>query len=127
MRGESRMPVVLSQHFSAADRVYLDVEGSLYHYPRVYHARLSKPYNRFVYYRPLGGSARRPDSRHYFGHGVLGVPYADTHRADHYFVDVIQYQPFPKLVPLTDAQGTYYETARLACLRCNQRSARFQR
>ena len=52
------MPVILSQHFSPADRIYADAEGSLYHYPRQYFTRI-KPYDTFVYYRPLGESAHR--------------------------------------------------------------------
>jgi len=52
------MPVVLMQHFSPGDRVYLDVETSLYHYPRQYFSRVL-PYDQFVYYRPLGKSRRR--------------------------------------------------------------------
>lgn len=107
-----RMPVVLSQHFSPADRVYLDVEGALYHYPRQYFARV-RPFERFVYYRPLGKSAHRADSRHYFGYGMLGDVTPDPSRQDHRFVDVAKYEPFKLLVPLRDAQGNYYETGTL--------------
>ena len=103
------MPVVLMQHFSPGDRVYLDVETSLYHYPRQYFSRVL-PYDQFVYYRPLGKSRRRGDSQHYFGHGTLGMPYTDLDRDDHRFVDILQYQAFPNLVPLRDAHGNYYET-----------------
>lgn len=70
------MPVILTQHFSANDRPYEDAEMSLYHYPRVYFSRVAA-YDRFVYYRPLGKSERRPDSMRYFGYGVLGVPFDD--------------------------------------------------
>ena len=103
------MPVILSQHFLPAERVYEDAEGSLYHYPRQYFTRI-QPFDRFVYYRPLGESTRRLDSKTYFGHGVLGVPFADPYRQDHRFVPIIQYEPFSNLVGLKDAQGRYFET-----------------
>jgi hypothetical protein len=103
------VPLVLSQHFLSSDRAYRDVEGALYHYPRQYFGRV-KPFVSFVYYRPGGGSVRRVDARHYFGHGVLGVPYPDPNDAGLRFVDVIQYEPFPELVPLRDPMANYYET-----------------
>ncbi|TAM75239.1 hypothetical protein EPN44_09280 [bacterium] len=103
------MPVILSQHFLPGDRVYLDVEGSLYHYPRQYFSRIL-PYDRFIYYRPLGRSRQRADSRRYFGHGTLGVPYPDPYRDDHRYVGIVQYEAFPIPVPLRDLQGLYYET-----------------
>ena len=103
------MPVVLSQHFLPSDRVYADAEGSLYHYPRVYYSRI-KAYDYFVYYRPLGESAPRRDSKAYFGYGLLGEPFADVDRADHRFVQLLKYEPFPNLVPLKDPLGNYYET-----------------
>ncbi len=103
------MPVVLSQHFSPADRVYADAEGSLYHYPRQYFARI-KPYDSFVYYRPLGESKERLDSKTYFGYGILGMPFPDVDRTDHRFVPIIKYNRFPHLVPLKDPLGNYYET-----------------
>lgn len=103
------MPLVLSQHFLSADRPYQDVEGALYHYPRQYFGRV-KPFASFVYYRPGGGSVRRADERSYFGHGVLGVPYADPNDDRLRFADVIQYEPFPEVVRLRDPLGNYYET-----------------
>jgi hypothetical protein len=105
------MPVILSQHFSPADRTYEDAEFALYHYPRVYFSRI-RPYDRFIYYRPLGKTQQRADSKHYFGHGVLGQWFEDPHRSDHRFVPIIQGQGqyFPNPVPLTDARGLYYET-----------------
>ena len=100
---------MLSQHFSPADRVYADAEGSLYHYPRQYFTRI-KPYDSFVYYRPLGESKARPDSKTYFGYGVLGVPFSDVDRPDHRFVPIVKYDRFPHLVPLKDPLGIHYET-----------------
>ena len=103
------MPVVLSQIFAPSDRVYKDAEWSLYHYPRQYFSRIT-PYDRFVYYRPHGRRAPRPDSLHYFGHGVLGVPFDDVDDPTHRFVPLVKCEPFANLVPLRDASGRYYET-----------------
>lgn len=103
------MPVILTQHYSSDDRIYDDVEYALYHYPRQYFSRIN-PYDRFIYYRPLGKSARRADSKRYFGHGVLGQWSPDPLRVDHRYVALKQAEPFPKLVPMYSANGEYYET-----------------
>lgn len=103
------MPIVLSQIFSPADRVYKDAEGSLYHYPRQYFSRIL-PYDRFIYYRPHGKRTKRLDSSHYFGHGVLGVPFEDMDDPNHRFVPIDKWEPFRRLVPLRDQFGRYYET-----------------
>ena len=103
------MPVILSQHFLSSDREYEDVEYSLYHFPNVYFGRV-KPYDRFIYYRPLGESKRRSDSLHYFGHGILGQPFEDPLKANHRFVPIVKGEPFKAIVPLRDPDGLYYET-----------------
>jgi hypothetical protein len=103
------MPVILSQIFAPVDRVYKDAEWSLYHYPRQYFARIT-PYDRFIYYRPHGKRASRPDSSHYFGHGILGVPFPDLDDESHRFVPLIKCERFPTLVPLRDPFGRYFET-----------------
>ena len=103
------MPIVLTQHFSPSDRIYEDAEYSLYHYPRQYFTRI-EPYDRFIYYRPLGKSASRRDSQMYFGYGIVGTPYPDPRRADHRYVDLISAAPFPRLVPMRDLAGHFYET-----------------
>lgn len=102
------MPVILSQLFSPADRVYEDAEFSIYHYPRVYFSRI-RSYDSFIYYRPLGRSRRRIDSMCYFGHGVLGSWYEDFRHPNHRFVDLLG-SPFPRLVPLRNTRGMFYET-----------------
>jgi hypothetical protein len=108
------MPVILTQLFSPQDRPYEDAEYSLYHYPRVYFTRV-EPYDRFIYYRPLGKSRRRADSRRYFGHGVIGQPFPDPHRADHRFAPLIRAKAFPRLVDIRDLSEDYFETeSRLA-------------
>jgi hypothetical protein len=103
------VPVILTQHFSPGDRVYEDAEYSLYHYPKIYFTRV-RPFDRFIYYRPLGKSASRPDSKHYFGHGMLGEFFEDPIRSDHRFVKIIKGQAFPVLVPLMDKWSRYFET-----------------
>ncbi len=81
------MPVVLSQHFLSSDRRYQDAEFSLYHYPKVYFSRV-QAYDRFIYYRPLGESRPRHDSRQYFGFGRLGhlmvTPSSTSSRPQHF-------------------------------------------
>ncbi len=103
------MPVILSQLFSPADRIYEDAEFSLYHYPNQYFSRVRR-YDPFIYYRPLGESQRRPDSRTYFGHGVLGEWYEDHRRPGHRFVNILRGQRFPRLVPLRNEREKYFET-----------------
>lgn len=103
------MPIILSQIFSPADRVYKDAEGSLYHYPRQYFSRIL-PYDRFIYYRPHGKRTKREDSSHYFGHGVLGAPFEDLDDPSHRFVPIEKWEPFRRLVPLRDPFDRYYET-----------------
>ena len=107
------MPIILAQHYfqsdSATDRPYADVESVLYHYPRQYFTRVA-PFEAFIYYRPLGRASIRPDSRHYFGHGVIGEPWPDPRNDNLRFAPIIQYQRFQSLVPLRDPRGNYYET-----------------
>ncbi len=103
------MPVILTQHYLPSDRIYEDVEYALYHYPRQYFTRIV-PYDRFIYYRPLGESRPRPDSKTYFGHGVLGRWWPDSKRENHRFVALIQTEPFSHLVPLYDPAGRFYES-----------------
>ena len=103
------MPVILSQHFLAKDRPYEDIEYGLYHYPRIYFGRI-KPYDNFIYYRPLGESERRSDSLNYFGYGILGQLWPDPTRSDHRYVAILKGEPFERLVPLKDPSGLYYET-----------------
>lgn len=103
------MPVVLSQIFEGEHRVYNDAEGSLYHYPRQYFSRI-KPYDSFIYYRPQGKRVPRADSAHYFGHGVLGVPFDDLDDDARRYVYLLKYERFPILVPLRDPHNRYYET-----------------
>jgi hypothetical protein len=103
------MPVILMQHFLPSDRAYQDAEFSLYHYPRIYFGRV-QPFDRFIYYRPLGKSVRRSDSMHYFGYGRLGQWFADPVRSDHRFAPIISGDRFKRLVPIAEVDGTFYET-----------------
>jgi len=105
------MPIVLSQRTWHENPKYLDREGVIYHYPPQYRTRLNA-YDRFIYYRPADGAA--PEERStYFGHGVLGVPFEDPHRARYWYVPIAWYEPFRDLVPLADGAGAFYETEEL--------------
>jgi hypothetical protein len=103
------VPVVLSQLYSPGERVYEDVEYSLYHYPAVYFKRV-QAYDTFIYYRPRGKRAARLDANCYFGHGVLGKPFDDPRDRRARFVPLIKAEPFKALVPIKDFSGGYYET-----------------
>lgn len=103
------MPVILTQHYAPSDRIYEDAEFSLYHYPRVYFSRV-RPYDRYIYYRPLGKSRVRGDSKMYFGHGILGDWFDDPNRPNHRFVNLISGELFSRPVPIQDLAGRYYET-----------------
>jgi hypothetical protein len=104
------MPVILSQRFIGEEirPRYNDVEGVIYHYPRVYFKRIL-PDDRFIYYRPAKGSTAT-DAGTYFGHGRLGVPYADIVDPDLRYVDIKGFQRFPQPVALRDAVGSWMET-----------------
>lgn len=104
------MPVILSQRFIGEERSprYRDVEGVIYHYPRVYFSRVL-PDDRFIYYRPLKGSTAS-DAGTYFGHGRLGIPYADVADSNLRYVDIKGFQRFPLRVGLRTESGTWLET-----------------
>ena len=80
------------------------------------------PYDRFIYYRPHGKRAPRPDSSHYFGHGVLGVPFDDLDDSTHRFVPLIRCEPFANLVSLRDPSAGITKRSRSAPYRGNRRS-----
>ncbi len=103
------MPIILQQHAWRRESRYSDIEGVLYHYPRLYFTRVL-PFTPFIYYRPRGKTALRPDSLHYFGHGIVGEPWDDPYDVELRFAPVIQYEPFRAIVPLRDPLGNYYET-----------------
>ena len=104
------MPVILSQRFIGEEKnpKYRDVERVIYHYPRVYFSRVL-PGDRFIYYRPIKGSTAA-DAGTYFGHGRLGVPFADIADPNLRFVDIRGYQQFPKPVGLRDSANSWIET-----------------
>jgi hypothetical protein len=108
------MPVILSQRFIGDEgrSKYLDVEGVIYHYPQVYFKRVL-PDDRFIYYRPATGTTT-PDAGMYFGHGRLGMPYADPRDGALRFVDIKAYQRFPTPVGLKQPDGTWIETATIS-------------
>ncbi len=90
------------------DPGYLDVEGVIYHYPQRYFAFIDG-YERFVYYRPVKGAASGEASC-YIGYGTLGQPFRDADDANHRFVPIPQYRPFPKPVQYVDPTGTFLES-----------------
>jgi hypothetical protein len=104
------MPVVLSQRFigETATPKYHDVEGVIYHYPRVYFKRVQAD-DRFIYYRPSKGTTTS-DAGTYFGHGRLGIPFADMFDNNLRFVDVKGFLRFPRLVPARGPNGVWIET-----------------
>ncbi len=87
---------------------YRDVEGVIYHYPRVYFNRVL-PDDRFVYYRPAKGSTAA-DAGTYFGHGRLGVPYADIVDSNLRYVDIKGFRRFSQPVALRTGTGDWIET-----------------
>lgn len=108
------MPIILSQRYIGAEGTpkYKDVEGVIYHYPAIYFKRLL-PNDRFIYYRPAKGS-NAPDAGTYFGHGRLGVPYADMLDASLRFVDIKGFQRFPRPVLVRSLDGSWTETGTAA-------------
>ena len=104
------VPVILSQRFigDESSPKYKDVEGVIYHYPRVYFKRVV-PDDRFVYYRPAKGSSAH-DAGTYFGHGRLGLPYPDMLDNNLRFVDIKAFSYFPNSVPLRGVAGIWMET-----------------
>ena len=104
------MPVILSQRYIGEDKSpkYRDVEGVIYHYPRVYFSRVL-PDDRFIYYRPIKGSTAT-DAGTYFGHGRLGIPYADVADANLRYVDIKGFQRFPRPVGLRGLADVWIET-----------------
>ena len=104
------MPVVLSQRYIGDPEPpkYRDVEGVIYHYPRIYFKRIL-PDDRFVYYRPEKGSTA-PNAGTYFGHGRLGVPYPDMLDAERRFVDVCGFAYFPRPVRRGGVGDVWTET-----------------
>jgi hypothetical protein len=103
------MPIGLSQLYSPADRTYEDAEFALYDYPKIYFSRIETN-DRFIYYRPRGRGAQRADAMHYFGHGTIGRIIADPLRSDHRFADLDRTARFPRLVPIRDFAGLFFET-----------------
>jgi len=110
------MPVILTQRFIGAEGKprYNDVEGTIYHYPRVYFKRIV-PDDRFIYYRPAKGT-ETADAGTYFGHGRLGMPYADPFDDSLRYVDIKAFERFPILVHLRQADGTWVETGASSAL-----------
>lgn len=104
------MPVVLSQRFIGETSApkYNDVEGVIYHYPRVYFKRV-QPDDGFIYYRPSKGTSSS-DAGTYFGHGRLGIPFPDMFDDGLRYVGIRGFLRFPRLVAPRSPDGTWIET-----------------
>jgi hypothetical protein len=102
--------LVLSQRAQrpGGEMRYLDVEGSLYHYPRPYFPFVNG-YEAFVYYRPQRGAPAAEKST-YVGFGRLLDWFADPHSSDHRFVRIADYRPFGIPVPFADDAGGFFES-----------------
>jgi hypothetical protein len=122
------VPLILTQHASRDLNRYLDREGVIYHFPRVYLPLVNQVLvtagdQRFVYQRPTKG-APPGQAGTYFGHGFLGRPYEDTQTPGHYFMDVMGYERM-RNVPLRDPQGFYYESGSSTPLMLRGKSIRY--
>ena len=79
----------------ADDPKYLDVEGSIYHYPSRYFSAIDG-FERFIYYRPSKGALRAEASR-YIGYGELGSWFPDVHTSAGVYGD-----PFADLIDVDE-------------------------
>lgn len=107
------MPLILTQHYLRDFNRYLDREGVIYHFPKVYLPLVNRYIDeigdrRFLYQRPVKG-APPGQAGTYFGYGCLGDPVPDTQNAGHWFVDIHDYRAM-RPVPFRDSSGIYYET-----------------
>ena len=107
------MPLILTQHYLRDFNRYLDREGVIYHFPKIYLPlvrRLIDEFGdrRFLYQRPVKG-APSGQAGTYFGYGYLGDPTPDPQNAGHWFVEIHDYKPI-RPVPFRDSNGIYYET-----------------
>lgn len=107
------MPLILTQHYLRDFNRYLDREGVIYHFPKVYLPLVKRLVDefgdrRFLYQRPVKG-APPGQAGTYFGWGSIGDPVPDTQNAGHWFVDINDYRAM-RPVAFRDANGIYYET-----------------
>ncbi len=107
------MPLILTQHYLRDFNRYLDREGVIYHFPKIYLPLVKRLVDevgdrRFLYQRPVKG-APHGEGGTYFGYGSLGDPYPDTQNPGHSFVEIYNYQRM-RPVPFRDSVGICYET-----------------
>lgn len=111
------MPLVLveNERISGHDYDWKDITGARYHFPNGYRNKI-QPGTPFVYYRGVHTAyGRRRESPEYFGFGIIGEVYRDPEVDDNvpkknwkWFCDIVDYSPFPSVVPWK-SHGRLYE------------------
>lgn len=100
-----RLCVVLVQHRESSD--YNDFIGKFYHFPKKYQNLLSSSGNiEFIYFEP----SNKKGSGTYFGYGKLGNVFPDKRETDHFFAEIVEYNPFSKEVSFFDTNKNSRET-----------------
>lgn len=103
------MPLILSENEDTESGIrYEDQTGISYQYPKMYRGQM-RPGERFIYYRGrkrLGGG-RQPQI--YFGAGIIGKVEADTSDPSRLRCAILDYRPFPQVVPFKIGKGDYFE------------------
>jgi hypothetical protein len=94
---------VLDQYRENSD--YADEIGKRYHFPEKHHKLLDVPGTPFLYYEP-----ERKGNAQFFGCGELGKITSDPKHRDMFFVDILNYRAFPKLVNSFDSRGRRRES-----------------
>jgi hypothetical protein len=82
------------------DSTYADEIGKRYHFGEKHRKLLNVSGTPFVYYEP-----EKRGNAEYFGCGELGKITPDPDKPDRFFVELLNYRPFPKPVSGVDAHG----------------------
>lgn len=82
-----------------------DVVGKRYHFPRKYRKLLDQPGLRFIYNEP-----KKRGKWVFYGCGRIGKITPDPNNPDHFFAELLEYEPFVNLVSAGDSVGTPRET-----------------
>jgi hypothetical protein len=98
------MALILSQRIDY-ESDYKDVPFEVYHYPKRYCNQINKG-DPFIYYQ---GDRHKRENRYYFGCGVIGElnPSED---GEHYYAKIINGIKFPKIVPIYNPDGGFFES-----------------
>lgn len=84
---------------------YNDFIGKFYHFPKKYIKQLSQKGIEFVYYEP-----KKSGEGVYFGFGKIAKIFEDKKEPEHYFAEIVDYNPFSIEVPFLDDQENRRET-----------------